>query len=111
PVAEWPLGSELEGVESVGAVAGVHIAQLVEALDQQTRGDDQHERERRLAYDEQIASPSPPPRVPAAAFAQSREVWRRRAQRGHRATGERREQHEPERGGQRQRVQPNASES
>ena len=43
---------------SFGVVAGIHVAQPLEALHQQRRADEQHERERGLPDDEQRRGPS-----------------------------------------------------
>ena len=47
---------ELEGVDVGGVVAGIDVAQPLEALHEQRRADEQHQRQRRLPDDEHIAS-------------------------------------------------------
>ena len=51
------LGCELEGVEVGGLVAGIHVAQPLEALHQQSRADEQHQRERGLPDHQHVATP------------------------------------------------------
>ena len=49
---------ELEGVDVRGVVAGIDVAQSLEALDEQRRADEQHQRQRRLRDHERVASPA-----------------------------------------------------
>ena len=53
------LGGELKREDVLRHVAGVDVAQLREAAQQQAGADQQQQRERRLRHDEAVASPTP----------------------------------------------------
>ena len=74
----------------VRVVAGVNAAQADEALEQQPRADEQHERQGDFAHDERAAqaTPAAPGRPPAAFFERLGQVRPRRAQGGREPEGQ-----------------------
>ena len=80
------LGRDLEGEEVLGVVAGIDVAELLEAAHQEPRSDEEHERHRGLRHHQPVARPVPSPGGAASAVAQPR---RRRARSGSPASGRR----------------------
>ena len=77
------LGRELEREDVLRDVAGVDVAELREAAQQQPGADQEQERERRLRHDETVPRPPPAVRRAARTVAQPGEADAGRPQRGH----------------------------
>src|SRR5688500_3077804 len=73
------LRRDLKGEQVLRVVAGVDMTQLREASHEQSRADQQDERERRLRDDQSVPAPVTPTCRATPRFAQARKVGRRSA--------------------------------